>query len=96
MAGAVVEGFDVVEQDRAELAAGFGFPGIPDVGDFGFEHGPGRFHRGVVEAVAGGAERSVESPGSEPVRELERCVLAAAIGVMDQLAVGVTASDRHH
>lgn len=39
--------------------------------DLAFERRPGRFHGGVVEAVAGGSIRRVDAPVSEAVGELE-------------------------
>ncbi len=54
----VVEGFDVIEQDRAELAAGELGPVAVDVADLSFECRPCRFHRGVIETIAGRSEKS--------------------------------------
>lgn len=43
--GSVVEGFDVVEQDRAEFGAGDVFPVAVDVADLAFECRPGSARR---------------------------------------------------
>ena len=56
VAGPVVEGFDVVEQDGSELAAGHGFPVAVDVSDLAFERCPGRFHSGVVPTHSGSSK----------------------------------------
>ena len=71
VSGAVVEGFDVVEQDRSELGSGDVAPVAVKVSDLAFECGPGRFHGGVVEAIAGRSERWSEVPVGEPVGELD-------------------------
>lgn len=52
----VSQAFDVVEQCRAEGCSGRPGPGGVDPGGVAFEGGEERLDRGVVVAVAGGAE----------------------------------------
>lgn len=62
VAGAVVEGLDVVEQDRAHLGASALFDRSLDVADLVLRGRPERLHRGVVEAVPDGSVGRGESP----------------------------------
>lgn len=87
MASIVVEGFYVVEEDGAQFCSSELAPGSPNVADFTFDGGPHRFHRGVVVGVADTAVGADDSPIRKLAGELERSVLAAVVGVMNQFCL---------
>ena len=95
VAGAVVEGLDVVEQDRAHLGSGALADGSPDVADLVLQRCPEGLHRSVVEAITDAAVAANESPVVESVGELERRVLGSVIRVVNRVHGRVPSPECH-
>ena len=79
---AIVEGFDVIEDLGASLAAGVE---VAAIDQFEFESAPEAFHGGVVVAVAFAAHRGDEAGLGEGLTVIGAGVLDAAIGVEQQI-----------
>ena len=93
---AVVERFDVVEQNRAQLGPRDVFPIAVNRQHVTLDRRPRRFHRGVVETVTGRAVGRFQVPIRQPVRELERRVLTPAICVVHEISVRLATGKAHH
>ena len=86
----VVEGFDVVEDCQACVLLGFEWLGDAH---FGFECCPEGFHGSVVVAIALPAHAALNIVQFEALSELPACILAASVGMHDELFARFVACD---
>src|SRR5437588_11846849 len=88
----VVEPFDVIEDVRASFVS----CAIPAaIHALNLERGEEAFHRRIVPAITATAHAATNAMLSQQSLELLRRVLAALIGMMQQLLWPAAAPDRH-
>ena len=90
--GAVVKGFDVIEDSGARLGQ---CGEAMMVNEFVFEATPKRFNEGIVVAVALTSHRSEQSVLGQDMAISGAGELGAAIGVDDEWFKGAALSERH-
>src|SRR6185503_12153388 len=89
---AIVEAFDVIEDLRASLGAGFKATAIDQLQ---FECAPEAFHGGIVITVAAATHRGDQAGLTESLTIIATGVLNSAIGVEQQVG-GRTAMQKSH